>query len=35
MGAFAGLGVISRELYQEWRPGTSDITRKPLGAGVF
>jgi hypothetical protein len=23
MGAFAGLGVISRELYQEWRPGTS------------
>jgi hypothetical protein len=35
MGAFAGLGMISREMYHRLRPSTSEITRKPLGAAVF
>jgi hypothetical protein len=35
MGAFAGLGVISREMYHRRRPGTRKTTSKPLEAGVF
>ncbi len=35
MGAFADLGVIFREMYHWRRPGTSEITQKPLKAGVF
>jgi hypothetical protein len=35
MGVPAGLGVISWEMYHQQRPGTSEITRKPLGAAVF
>ncbi len=35
MGAFAGLGMISREMYHQRRPGTSEIARKPQEAGVF
>jgi hypothetical protein len=35
MGAFAGLGVISREIYHRRRAGTSEITPKPLKAGVL
>ncbi len=35
MGVLAGLSVISREMYHRRWPGTSEITRKSLKAGVF